>query len=284
MQERIFDLLEATNLNWEVSKEPLFAGDGTETDTYGIFKKTERKHLGSVKQRYEIYQNWQMAEALLMASDEVGVEFTKGGELYGGRKVYLQAELPSEYIGRSSVKRYITALNSHDGSCSIGFGSSNTVVVCNNTFHKAHKDTNKFRHTSSSAERIKALASDINGIILQDVMMMNNFKQMADMPLRDEMIERVIRKMFDVEANTPTKQISDQKKARIESFAGALETEIGLEGSNVWGLFNAVTRFTNHIAMPQKNKNEYLMVGAGHTLSNMTYDLLCKELGLMVEA
>jgi hypothetical protein len=45
--------------------------------------------------------------------------------------------LPAEIIGRSEVKRWLTCLNSHDGSTSVGFGSSNTVVVCQNTFFRA---------------------------------------------------------------------------------------------------------------------------------------------------
>jgi phage/plasmid-like protein (TIGR03299 family) len=280
MQEKIFDLLNNTGLNWEVSKEPLFASDGTETSTYGIFKKTERKHLGSVGERYEVYQNWQMAEALLIASQEVGIEFEKGGELNGGRKVFLQAKLQDEYVGKSGVKRFITSLNSHDGSSSIGLGSSNIVVVCQNTFHKAMQEITKVRHTSSAPERIKTLARELSRVIRADEFLFRNFKHMADTQLKDEMIERVLRKVFSVEANTNTKDISTIKKNQIESFAGALQTEISLEGANVWGLFNAVTRYTNHISAPKRGKDEYLMTGGGYKMSNLTYDTLCDMLGL----
>jgi hypothetical protein len=280
--EKVFDLLEATNLNWEVSKEQLFAGDGTPTQTYGIFKKTHRKHLGSVSNRYEMYQNWQMAEALILASEEVGVEFSRGGELNAGRKVYLQAQLPTEFIGNSNVLRYITALNSHDGSSSIGFGSSNVVVACQNAFHKAMKDLLRFRHTSSAPERIKDLAVQIRTAMLQDAFMMENFKGMAAVTLRDEWVDKVIHQLFKDEP--PTANAVSQRNARVQSFHGALQTEIGLEGNNAWGLFNAVTRYTNHIALPNKNRQEYLMTGSGYKMSNMTYDLLCKELGLLMPA
>lgn len=281
MNEKIFDLLEKTNLNWEVSKEPLFAFDGTPTSSYGVFKTTSRQHLGTIGERYEVYQNWQMAEALLLASNEVGVSFDRGGQLSNGKKVYLQAELPSAYIGRSDVRRYITALNSHDGSSSIGFGSSNVVVVCANTFHKAYGELNKFRHTSSAPERIKKMANDLNSVILQDEMLINNFKAMTEVNLTEDLIAKVIKKIFAVEANASQSTIGTQKKNKIEAFAGALQTEIALEGPTVWGLFNAVTRYTNHIAAPSNTKNEYLMTGAGYKMSNITYDMLCEELGLM---
>lgn len=278
MSERILDLLEKTNLNWEVSKEQLFAGDGTPTNTYGVFKKTSRQHIGSVGERYEVYQNWQMAEALLLASNELGVTFDRGGQLSKGRKVYMQAELPSVWIGNSDVKRYITSLNSHDGSSSIGFGSSNVVVVCTNTFHKAYKDLNKFRHTSSAPERIKKLAMDINSVILQDELMMNNFKMMADTHMRDEVVEKVAKKIFDVAPMAKAQDIPIQKQNRIRAFGEALKTEINTHGNSYWGLFNGVTRYTNHIAAPENSKQEYLMTGAGYKLSNMTYEMLVNEL------
>ena len=36
--EKTMNLLEKTNLNWEVKKEKLFHSTGVETDFYGIFK------------------------------------------------------------------------------------------------------------------------------------------------------------------------------------------------------------------------------------------------------
>jgi phage/plasmid-like protein (TIGR03299 family) len=273
MNFKIFDLLEQTSLNWEVSKEQLFASDGSPTTAFGVFKTKSRQHIGTVSEKYEIYQNWQMAEALVLASEEVGVTFDGGGMLNGGKKVFLQASLPEAYVGRSGVKRNITALNSHDGSSSIGFGSTNTVIVCQNSFYRAYGELTKFRHTSSSAERVKLLAKDLNLVIKEDEKMILNFEKMAAMPLQDSMVEGVIRKIFAVEPTMLSKDIATSKRKRIELFANSLETEVKLEGGTVWGLFNAVTRYTNHVAAPI-NKSEYLMSGAGYKMSNMTYDML----------
>jgi hypothetical protein len=122
---------------------------------------------------------------------------------------------------------------------------------------------------------------DMNAAILADNQLMNNFKRMAEITLRDEMIEKVIRRIFNVNGNTKQDQISTRKTNIISSFADALDTEIKLEGKTVWGLFNAVTRYTNHIAAPQNQsaKQDYLMVGTGYRLSNMTYEMLMEEIG-----
>jgi hypothetical protein len=277
MNQRIFDLLESTNLNWNVSKEPLISSiDNAQTNAYGVFKQTSRQFLGAVGERYSVMQNHQLAESLLLASDNIGVTFTRGGELNRGQRVYLQAQLPDEHIGKSDIKRYITALNSHDGSTAISFGSSNTVVICNNTFFRAYRAMSKFKHSINALERIKDLANDMNKAILSDTRLIDNFKLMDSTPLKDEWVQKVINKVFDVEHDALPNNLSTRKKNQIDSFVGALDTEIKLEGNTAWGLFNAVTRYTNHISAPKSDvaKTDYIMNGNGYKLSNMTYELL----------
>lgn len=283
MNEQIFNLLEDSGLNWEVVKEPLISSvDGSTTSAFGIFKKSSREFLAAVKSRYIPYQNYQLAEALITASQSINVNYSNGGQLGNGKKVFLQAELPDEYIGKSSVKRNLTALNSHDGSSTIGFGSSNTVVVCQNTFFRAYKDLSKFRHSVNAAEKVLALAADMNAAMLADQQLMTNFKLMASVRLRDEMIERVIKKIFLVNLNDKQEDVSTRKTNMISRFADSLDTEIKLEGKTMWGLFNAVTRYTNHVAAPSNHndKLDYLMAGQGYKMSNLTYELLMNELNV----
>jgi phage/plasmid-like protein (TIGR03299 family) len=286
INERVFDLLEQTGLNWEVSKEPLISSiDESPTRVFGTFKKTSRQFLGAVKSRYEVYQNHQLAEAIITAADSINVEYNNGGEMKKGKRVFLQATLPDEYIGKSVVKRNLTALNSHDGTTSIAFGSSNTVVVCENTFFRAYKDLSKFKHSISAPQKVKALAMDMNAAIRADEQLMNNFKLMSEIRLEDNMVDKVINKIFKISSH-PQDDISTRKKNIIDSFNIALDTEIKLEGNNVWGLFNAVTRYTNHIASPEDNTSrlDYIMAGGGYKLSNMTYELLMDEINESVLA
>jgi hypothetical protein len=260
MSELILDLLEKSGLNWEVSMETLQASDGTSTSAYGIFKKRSRDFLGAVTQKYTPYQNWQLAEALAKASEQVGLQFSRGGELHGGKKVYLQAELPTTFVHHSNVKRYITALSSHDGTTSIGFGSSNTVVVCENTFFRAYRETHRVRHYSTAHGDVMRLASQLNDVIKQDDALIHTFRELSHVSLTDGMVSNLIKDIFG----------SDFKQSNprsLDKFNEALEVEVSLAGDNAWGLFNAVTRYTNHLST-SRNKAEYLMTGTGFKLAN----------------
>lgn len=274
--QKVFELLEESKLNWSVTKEALLTADGKETKSFGIFRNDTNEWLGTVGKGYTPFQNSTLAETIVEASDSINIKTNKGGLLGGGKKVYLQAELPDEFIGKSAVKRFITALNSHDGTTSIAFGSSSTVIICQNTFYRAYGELSKFHHTSSAKERIEIAIQDLRQTLLLDEKLFANFKRMADLPIKDEAIERVIRRIFGVAPDTKYKDISTRKKNQIESFAGALDKEIKLEGKTIWGLFNGVTRYTNHIAAPAESdkKLDYLMDGGGYKLSNMAYNEL----------
>lgn len=278
LAEKTFDLLEKTGLNWSVNKLPLFTEDKLPTESFGIFRNDNNEWLGTVGKRYVEMQNSTLAETIIKASEGVGLTTDRGGMLDGGRRIYLQAALPDEFIGKSNVRRLITALNSHDGSTSIAFGSSNTVVVCENTFYRAYGELQKFRHTISAEQRIDIVMKDLRITMELDEKLMTTFKRMADFEMKDEIVDRVIRKIFDVKADADTSNMSTRKKNQIEAFGLATRTSIAEQGNTVWALFNGVTRYANHMqGYKDANKRlDYLMAGTGYDIMNNSYTAILK--------
>jgi len=277
-EERVFDILEATKTNWSVKKLPLVSAvDGLPTDSYGLFRNDNNKWLGTVKDRYEPMQNSTLVQLLVQATEMLNLDISKGGILQNGAKVFYQMQLADEFIGNSGIKRYITANNSHDGSCSIGFGTTNTVIICQNTFHKAYKDLGKVKHTMNALPRVKAIAEDLRLTLGFEEKIMDNFKRMADVPLNDEIVERLIKKLFPpVNETDKLSDLSTKTKNKLILFSDNLNTEMKLQGGTIWGLFNAVTRYTNHTSAPsnEDSKQNYLMNGGGYKLSNLAFNEL----------
>jgi phage/plasmid-like protein (TIGR03299 family) len=283
IQDKTFEILEATKTNWSVRKEQLFAvnpADNSLIDTgsFGVFRNTDNKWLGTVKQRYEPMQNSNLVELLVQATDMLELPVLNGGVLKGGSKVFYQIGLTDEYIGNSGIKRYVTALNTHDGTGSIAFGSTNTVVICQNTFYKAYRDNGmeKVRHTTNSNQRVLTMVNDITAQINNDNKLMETFKRMADIKATEGMVNKLVKKLFTVKDNGES---STRTNNLVEKFLESMETEFKLEGQTVWGIFNGVTRYTNHVVAPMDNdkRNEYLMSGKGATLSNLAFNELLKE-------
>lgn len=271
----IFEALEKTNTNFTVEKIPLMSICGKPTNVNGIFRSDNGEHLGTVKDRYECYQNYELLELLYDATKAIGLNITNGGFLNKGSKIYYQMELPSTFIGRSNVLRNLTALNSHDATMSIAFGSTSTVVVCQNTFHRAYQGLEKVKHTKNAKEKLDIMVENMNAAISYDNDLMDKFKIMCEHELNDEMINRISKTIFKVDLDSKLiNSISTRKRNEMQKFANNLATEIQLEGKTLWGLFNAVTRYTNH-EMNEKGTDKQMssiLYGSGAHISNLAFN------------
>ena len=271
---KVFEILEKTNLNWSVRKEDLITASGLQTPNAGVFRNDTNEWLGTVSKKYTPYQNDDLITTIVEASSYIGLNIEKGGTINNGKKVYVQLSLPDEYIGNSSVKRYITGLNSHNGLSSIAFGSTNTVMACQNTFLKVYSELQKFRHTSTASEKVKAAVMEMKNTIMQDNNLMETFKLMSSIDLKDEAISNVMLNCFGVDLDSNQSKVSSRKVKTIETISKSIETEIQLEGKTLWGLFNGITRFTNHHATTPEKSNDYIMNGQGYLTNLKGYNTI----------
>lgn len=281
---KTFELLTDTKTNWGVTKKPLTCPDGYPTESFGIYRNDNNKWLGTVGKTYEMMQNATLAENIIEASMDISEKF-RGGELYGGKKVYYQAQLQDEQIANDTIKRYITGLNSHDGSSSIGFGFTNTVVVCQNTFYMAMKEVNRFRHSSSSRQRVELAREEIRRTLKVESSLMDNYKRMADTKISSVVTKRVVADLFkflEEDFDKDVKDFSTKKVNDLSKFNEILESELKSHGSTLWGLFNAVTWKTNHQDVKGNKGLENVMVGTGYRKNLNAYNIIVDSLPTLV--
>jgi phage/plasmid-like protein (TIGR03299 family) len=281
---KTFELLTDTKTNWGVTKKPLTCADGYPTESFGIYRNDNNKWLGTVGRQYEIMQNATLAENIIEASMDISEKF-RGGELYGGKKVYYQAQLQDTLVANDTIKRYVTGLNSHDGTSSIGFGFTNQVVVCQNTFHIAMKDVSRFRHSASAQQRIEIARQEINRILKIESGLMDNYKRMADSKISAVVTKRVIADLFnfnDDDFEKDTKDFSTKKINELTKFNQILESELQSHGQTLWGLFNAVTWKTNHQDVKENKSLENVMVGSGYKKNLNAYNIIVDSLPKLV--
>jgi phage/plasmid-like protein (TIGR03299 family) len=281
---KTFELLTDTKTNWGVTKKPLTCPDGYPTESFGIYRNDNNKWLGTVGKTYEMMQNATLAENIIEASMDISEKF-RGGELYGGKKVYYQAQLQDEQIANDTIKRYITGLNSHDGSSSIGFGFTNTVVVCQNTFYMAMKEVNRFRHSASAHQRVELAREEIRRTLKAESSLMDNYKRMADTKISTAVTKRVISDLFkfaEEDFDIGINDFSTKKLNDIAKFSKILESELKSHGSTLWGLFNAVTWKTNHQDVKGDKGLENVMVGTGYRKNLNAYNIIVDSLPTLV--
>lgn len=272
-QEKVFQVLEATGLNWTVNKKELVSVDGLNTESFGMFRNDNNQWLGTVGKRYEPYQNHKLVSNMVDITSAVDLDVTRGGVLAKGKKVFLQAKLPDDVVGNSGIKRWLTTTNSHDGTSAITLGYSNMVIACSNSFHAASKGSNRFRHTINADSNIQDNVKQIQFTLANEMQLIETFKAMQATTIKDEAVDRTVRSLFGIGLDTMQDDISTRKRNQVETFSDNLVTEINTHGKTMWSLFNAVTRYTNHEIAPQEEdaKNNFLMNGGGFKMSNLGY-------------
>ena len=276
--DKIFQVLEETKTNWNVNKLPLVAIESNDhnllnTETYGLFRSDNNNWLGSVGNRYEVMPNHELAEIMVGIQDRFGGEIL-GGQLQGGKKIYYQMTLPSERIGNDVIKRNITCLNSHDGTSSIGFGSTNVVVSCSNMFHRAMKDLSRFRHTMSASERLAIAVTEFQKALDTDRALMDDFQKMSQIQIDETILEKVMGSVFNVDMKSKVSDNSTRKRNQVSQFEVSLAKETREKGGTLWGLFNAVTYYTNHLE--KKQDLNYLMYGSGYKKNLTAFNTIKK--------
>lgn len=179
---------EVTGLTWEPATEPQYRvrtlGPGAES----VEKVEGLKYvtrgiggpiLGSLKTSYQLFGNAELfvlAETIGVAAIESGrqVVMLAGGEVAGGRRVFLQADLgvveipgdPSPHV------RYMTLLSSHNGGGSVKALGTDVRWRCTNALAAvemnaaAHRAAFSFRHTSKLSQRLEQSRKAITAALL----------------------------------------------------------------------------------------------------------------------
>ena len=132
------EALKLAGLDWNVIQEPVYSEYGDVIQGYRAnVRDKDRKVLGVVTDRYKVVQNRE-AFAFTDALLGNGVRYETAGSLQEGRRVWMLARLPREYIiGGEQISPYLVFSNAHDGSGAVKVAVTPIRVVCNNTLNLA---------------------------------------------------------------------------------------------------------------------------------------------------
>ena len=264
------ELLTASKTDWTVSKRPLFGPNGEVTPGYGIFRDDSQDCLGLVGGKYTITQNSEVIDMLLDAAGTVNIPAVRGGYLGKGERIYYQFQLPEVTIGGSKNMRYLTGLTAHDGLTKIGFGTTNVVVVCQNTFFQAFKDCEAVKHTPNHKEKLNGIINSLKLSLTAEEFMIERMVKLSNIVIPSKIDDDFL---FDIIGGN---EEATRSVNRLNDLKAAMSTEYNTHGETAYGLLNAVTRFTNHMT-PYKDidtKRKALMFGAGARINQRAFDLI----------
>ena len=277
------DALRLAGLDWQVVQQPIYTEGKEPISGYKAnVRDSDRKVLGVVSERYRITQNeeaFSFTDALLGQ----GVRYETAGSLQEGRKVWLLARLPREYImSGEHISPYLVFSNTHDGSGAVKVALTPVRVVCNNTLNLA-LDTAKrswsMIHTGNIRDKIKE-AEDT--LFRAEKYMERLGKELEDLRGRevtDGQIREYIEQLLPIEEDaTPiqSRNIIRLRKDMERRYFDAPDLQD--VGGNAYRFINAVSDFATH-ARPLRrtanyNENLFSRTMDGNPLIDRAYQLV----------
>lgn len=245
------DALRLAGLDWKVVQEPVCTETGELIEGYKAnIRDKDRRVLGVVSDRYKVVQN---TDAFSFTDELLGkgVRYETAGSLQEGRKVWLLARLPREYIiAGERISPYLVFSNTHDGSGSVKVAVTPVRVVCNNTLNLA-LDTAKrsfsMIHTGNIQDKIQEAKDTL--FMAEEYMdcLGIEFEQLRRRKMTDAQVKEYIELLLPME-NDPTpmqeKNIIRLRKDMEKRYYKA--PDLQKVGNNAYRFINAVSDFATH--------------------------------------
>jgi hypothetical protein len=214
------------------------------------------------------------------AAKNFNLEIVKGGWLFEGERVYLQLELPTIYVGNSKVKRFITAMNSHNGRGSVVFGATNEIInltesgVSSTKFFQIFKEMDKFRHTQSVHSRVNSAVQGLFKSLTAENETTLLMKKMQETKLEDKVLRELLFKCYKVDLNENKETLPTRTKNRIERISNVLTGEVKKQEGSLWGLFQGVLRNTELATPKNKTTDENVFGGSGRVINMKAFNII----------
>lgn len=277
------DALRLAGLDWEVVQEPIFTGAGDAITGYRVnVRDSDRKVLGVVSDRYKIIQNreaFAFTDTLLGS----GVRYETAGSLQEGRRVWLLARLPREYIiAGERISPYLVFSNSHDGSGAVRVALTPIRVVCNNTLNLALERASRswsMIHTGNISDKMQE-AKDT--LFMAEKYMDNlgeEFEYLRGQKITDSQLKEYVGQLLPLEKDATSIQEKNTLKLREDMLSRYYDApDLRGVGNNAYRFINAVSDFATH-AKPLRrtanyNENLFMRTMDGNPMIDKAYQLV----------
>ena len=274
--------LEAAGLDWEVLQEPIYTDSGEVIEGYKAnVRDTDRKVLGVVSNRYKVVQN----KEAFSFTDELlgnGVRYETAGFLQDGKKVWLLARLPREYIIMGErISPYLVFSNAHDGSGAVKVAITPIRVVCNNTLNLAlntAKRSFSMMHTGDVREKVLEARQTL--FMAEEYMdqLGTEFERLRAIKLGENQVKDFIERLLPIEDGATVTQIKNVKRQREDMALRYFDApDLRDLGNNAYRFVNAVSDFATHAEplrrTPSYNENLFSRTMEGNPLIDRAYQL-----------
>lgn len=277
------DALKLAGLDWQVLQEPIYTEFGELIENYRAnVRNSDRKVLGVVSDRYKVVQN---VDAFSFTDELLGkgVRYETAGSLQEGKKVWLLARLPREYIiAGERISPYLVFSNTHDGSGSVKVAVTPVRVVCNNTLNLALDTASRsfsMIHTGNIQDKIQEAKDTL--FMAEEYMdrLGAEFEQLRRQKITDAEVKEYISLLLPMEKDSTKLQSKNIIRLREDMMKRYYDApDLQNVGNNAYRFINAVSDFATHSNPLRRtanyNENLFARTIDGNPLIDKAYQLI----------
>ena len=277
------DALYLAGLDWQVVQEPIYTDTGEIIPGYRAnVRDSDRRVLGVVTERYKIIQNHE-AFAFTDSLLGDGVRYETAGSLQEGKRVWLLARLPREYIiSGERISPYLVFSNTHDGSGSVKVALTPVRVVCNNTLNLALNTASRswfMTHTGNIRDKIQEAKDTL--FMAEEYMdsLGKEFENLRKQKMTDAQVKEYIELLLPMEKDATPIQSRNIIKLREDMRRRYYDApDLQDMGNNAYRFLNAVSDFATHSDPLRRtanyNENLFMRTMDGNPLIDRAYQLV----------
>lgn len=299
LQARVEEILLAHGLDFTIEKLPMVAikKDGENIEQipsayFGLINSKTGEVIHTVKAGYTVSQNHEVVELVLRGIESFGdmLKVSKAGILHGGRKVYIQLQVEGyTNVGTDKIIRYITIIDSNDGSTGLSVGIGDVTLSCLNQFVRFYKKSDaRFRHTATIEQKLKTIPLLIETALRESKEQMEVYEQMYNAEITPTNIHEMVKEVLGYDRELTSMEVMATKKTRsiaiMDELYNHISKEIAQKGMNCWGLHSGVTSYTTHAKKHPKRENgeiESLMIGGAYQMNQVSLNFAKRKLGIV---
>ena len=242
MTQKVNDILTAHGLDFTINKYPLGAtsekGDALLTPYYGLFNSKSGECINTCKEGYTVSQNAEVVKMVLIGMSKFGDALTvqKAGSIHGGRRVYMQMAIEgTSKVNDDIIKRFVTVIDSNDGSTGLSVGIGDFTMSCENQFFKFYKAGEaKFRHTATIAAKIQTIPLLIQTALDKSLEQIKIYTKFASTAVSRELANEMVNSILGYDRlHIPEKGLTKRSEDMMESLYNHITKEMNQKGENL---------------------------------------------------
>ena len=253
--------LELAGLDWNVIQKDIVTADGTAIEGFKAnVRDSDESVLGIVTDRYKVVQNKE-AFAFTDALLGEGIRYETAGSLQGGRRTWMLARLPHQYIiSGDEITPYLVFMNSHDGTGSIKVAMTPIRVVCQNTLNMALAKAKRSWSCNHTGDIDDKLAEARDTLLYANKYMAElgrEIDKMQQLKISDKKVYEFLDELFPISEGATYQQkkniLKMKEDAKIRYFDAP---DLQHVGHNAYRFVNAISDFATH-AKPLRERSNY---------------------------